>query len=58
MALASARRRSVAVMKPPAAMMRSNAPRSTTRSLITGNALDAPRLDVNDAPVRKWRSKS
>ena len=29
-----------AVMKPPAAMMRSNALRLTTRSLITGNARD------------------
>ena len=32
-------------MKPPAAMMRSKALRSTIRSLITGKALGAPRLD-------------
>ena len=29
-----------AVMKPPAAMIRSKAPRFTTRSLMTGNARD------------------
>ena len=33
-------------MKPPAAIMRSNAVRSTTRSLTTGKALRAPRLQV------------
>ena len=45
----------VAEMKPPAAMMRSNAPRSTTRSLTTGKARRARARCVSASPSLKLR---
>ena len=41
--------------KPPAAMMRSNAPRSTTRSLTTGNASARHGSIVSVSPSLKLR---
>ena len=42
-------------MKPPAAMMRSKALRSTTRSLITGNARARHGSRYSSSPSLKWR---
>ena len=44
-----------AEMKPPAAMIRSNAPRSTTRSLTTGNASARHGSIVSVSPSLKLR---
>ena len=42
-------------MKPPDWMMRSKALRSTTRSLITGNALERQGSTWSTSPSLKWR---
>ncbi len=44
-----------ALMKPPAATMRSSGPRSTTRSLITGNAAARQGSTKISSPSLKWR---
>jgi hypothetical protein len=40
-----------AEMKPPTSTMRSNAARSTMRSLMIGNAAGTPRLDGDLSPL-------